>query len=234
MKKENLLFKFLPAVIIAYVLLAFLYRTGSIDGDFLVFTGSYLAFIGTLTVSFITLRQSSVYHQQERERIAEERFHTIQPIFSLRVQTSAGLCTTPQAQMHPEHIHQDTDVPIDDHTFEIILQNNSYHPAKHVIVFGHYLQDTLSVSERASQVYVFGDDLSLVPADDTRHIHIINEDTERTNEGLPVNIPVYYEDIDGHAMVQEFRLKKLEEIRFYSLERTRQEENDELNTRIRC
>lgn len=184
--------------------------------DWLSFLGTYLSFIGTVAVSVVAMVQSYYFTQREEIRRKAERHDNIQPIFSVKIvaidKQIDGTAEAVHPYKHPQALHKN---------FKLEIKNVNRFPVKHLIVFDKYLTPLLESGETIPILCAYSDSPDIKKWPD-KLIKILEDDFERTEQGLPIDFCINYEDIDGKEMYQEFELKGFEDTSYYSLKCTKE------------
>lgn len=186
--------------------------SGLRKSDWLAFVGSYLSFIGTVVVAFISAASGSYHNEMENKRRAEERHKEIQPLFSVAIVDVDTLPPGAAEAVNPLAAdgmpkHQNVQIKIE-------IAND--HLAKHVIVFDYYLTPLMKSSDRRTICVAYEDspDIHRWP----KEVHtIIKSEFPCDEQGIPKTFNINYEDTDGHQMVQTFKLNHFEDMRYYEL-----------------
>lgn len=183
-----------------------------VKSDWLSFLGGYLSFAGTIIVSLVALLEGFFYRQRSIEESKEKRKKEIQPIFSIKIK---ALNTMMQGYAEAASLY-DTSKNPKHKNFTIEIENVSFHPIKHVIIFDKYLAQLLKINE-SKELQCAYEDSPDYTHESKRLIRILRSDCERTDNGLPKWFNINYEDIDGNEMYQTFELHEFDGEQYYSL-----------------
>ena len=180
--------------------------------DWLSFLGAYLSFAGTAIVSLIALFQSQYYTKLEKQRISDERKKSIQPVLSVditslnsQVNGTAEAFSLSNYDSIPKH-----------RNVTITIENVGEYPISNVIVFNRYLWQMLKPMEK-KQIQVAYSDSPDIQRWKERLIELLEEDFERSEDGIPKWFNVNYDDVDGNEMFQTYELKNFDGKQYYSL-----------------
>lgn len=210
-------------LIIAYVLIYIcffgngLFSPGSEleKKDWLSFLGAYLSFAGTLLISLIAILQSKFFEDRDKKRIADERKKTIQPILSVEI---AGIdqqinhVVDVFSPWNPETMPKHKNVTIE-------IENVGKYPVRNVIVFDRYIWQMLKPNEK-KQIQVAYTDSPDIERGEKYLIEILESEFARTDEGIPKDFCINYDDVDGNEMYQVYVLSDFEGTQYYSLRGT--------------
>ena len=205
--------------IIFFVGIYFLFSTkgiipsgvGLVKTDWLSFLGAYLSFYGTVVVSLTIFWHTNYVAKQSEEKIALERKKRIQPVFSIEIDSQN---TTMEKHSSLVNIGSKPDRPSN---VIIKIENANEYPITNVIVFDKYITPLLKSGEKKTVNCTYSDPTNTYKF--PKFVAIIDEtDYEKDSSGLPKWFNINYDDIDGNAMFQTFKLKRFEETKYYSLE----------------
>lgn len=183
--------------------------------DWLSFLGAYLSFAGTLIISLVAILQSQFFEDRDKKRIADERKKAVQPIFSVDI---AGIDTQIAGTAEPISLYKAESLP-QHKNVTIEIENVGQYPVRNVIVFDKYLWQMLKPNEK-KQIQVAYSDSPDADRWKKLVIKLLDSDFARTDEGLPKDFCINYDDVDGNEMCQVYTLKDFEGAKYYSLEAT--------------
>lgn len=183
--------------------------------DWLSFLGAYLSFAGTLLISLVAILQSKFFEDRDKRRIAEERKKAIQPIFSVNI-TGLNKQINGTTELFnpnkPESLPKHKNVTIE-------IENVGQYPVRNVIMFDKYLWQMLKPNDKRIIQAAYSDSPDI---ERWRKyvIEILESEFARTDEGIPKDFCINYDDIDGNEMYQVYELSDFEGTKYYSLKGT--------------
>ena len=184
---------------------------GLVKTDWLSFLGAYLSFYGTVVVSLTIFWHTNYVTKQSEEKTALERKKRIQPVFSIEIGSQN---TTMEKHSSFVNMENKPDRPSN---VIIKIENANEYPITNVIVFDKYITPLLKSGEKKTVNCTYSDPTNTYKF--PKFVAIIDEtDYEKDSSGLPKWFNINYDDIDGNAMFQTFKLKRFAETKYYSLE----------------
>lgn len=180
--------------------------------DWLSFFGTYLSFAGTLLISLIAILQSTFFEDRDKRRIADERKRAIQLILSVDiVDINKQIAYVPDvfSPYKPETMPEHKNVTIE-------IENVGQYPARNVVVFDKYLWQMLKPNEK-KQIQIAYSDSPDIKRGKEHLIEILESGYARTDEWIPKDFYVSYDDVDGNEMYQIYTLRDYEGTQYYSL-----------------
>ena len=210
---------FLGLILLGYIFIYFSFTGNGIlptgndldKSDWLSFFGNYLSFAGTISVALIATLQSQFYSTKEEQQKKKERHEQIQPIFSIEIigidTLVDGTTETIKNFKHPVIKHKN---------FKLLIKNAGEHPIKHIIIFEKYISPLMSCGECVTLQCAFSDshDVEIWP---DKLIELPNGEYGRNEDGLPNELQICYEDIDGASMYQSYGLSNFDGRYYYAL-----------------
>ena len=168
--------------------------------DWLSFCGSFLSFVGTIFVAYVSLTQTKNFAVASDMRLEKERFNEIQPVFVLSVIDHDTLPYGRADVFNPGD-------PLPEHkNFTLLIQNVGEHPALHVRIFDKYIYEVLCMNDSKKLQCAFFDSPD-AKMKVKSNLLVLSEKFERNSHDLPKTVCVEYIDIDGNQMVQKFRFE---------------------------
>lgn len=175
--------------------------------DWLSFIGDYLSFAGTAVVSFIALWQTYHYNKRADQQREEDRWRSIQPVFSVEIGRRNG--PIPYSKAPPGTKHKNVLIKI---------KTVTDHPIKHVVVFGEYKSALMKKDDAPITCYcVFYDSPDAKYKGEGLVLLDGNGGYDRDKNDTPISFEIRYEDMDGNDMFQIFELNSRSEHEYYSL-----------------
>ena len=207
---------FIVVVIVIYVLIYICFLGDGIflagknlqKKDWLSFLCGYLSFVGTGAVSLLAVLQGHTYNKQENERRISERYNSIQPIFSIEITRNLQVPGT------AEILNLDEPIPKHDNVMYTI-ENVGQYPVTHLIVFDKYIKNVFKPGDKISIMCAYHDSIDAKKW--PNNVLVLTDEYEREGN-LPKWFNICYEDIDGNAMFQMFKVKDFDDKVYYSLD----------------
>jgi uncharacterized membrane protein len=180
-------------------------------GDWLAFTGAYLASAAAVFVSMVAILQSHYYFTEQNKRDEVTRKKNIQPIFSIEV---AGINTQPPGAVDAFNISDLSTLPKHENV-SFKIENIAEFPVLNVIIFENYLYQVLKPRDVKKVMVAYSGSPDL-PKGNGIIIEISESDYPKSESGLPTWLQISYDDIDGRSMFQTFELKSFDGKEYYS------------------
>ena len=193
-------------VIVAFGVIYYIFSQTSIipaglrltRADWLSFIGDYLSFAGTAVVSIIALWQTYHYNERADKQRAEDRWKSIQPVFSVEI--SKRNSPIPNAKIFSTAKHNNVAIQI---------KNVVDNPIKHVSIFDEYRRALFTKEDSPITCYcAYENSPDAKLGGDV--IVLTEKSYPKDANGLPELIQICYEDIDGNYLAQSFKTEKFD------------------------
>lgn len=157
--------------------------------DWLVFLGSYLAFGGSILLGIVAVFQAQYFTEMQNARDEAARRREIQPIFSI---VFKHIVPTGQG---------------DEESFSYLaydIENIGDMPVRNVYVFDAYMAESLRAGKKIYVLATYCDNSDKYLR--SKAIKLLETDYPHNSSGIPESININYDDRDGNAMYQSFKL----------------------------
>ena len=183
--------------------------------DWLTFLGTYLSFSGTIIISVIAILQGQFFEKNSSRRSDLDHKKAIQPIISSQIIRMNGTV----GNKCDVFSLKDLDSVQSHNNFTLEIENAGLYPINNVIVFETYLRPVLKPNEKVIIQCAYTGSPDLLECKDDI-IELKETHYERSDIGIPKNLKIFYDDIDGNEMVKVFSLKTIKGKNYYSLVET--------------